>query len=367
MKILHIITGLHRGGAEIMLYKLQYGLRNSSFNQSVISFSCETSLSKDIRNLGVPVYSFDIKKDLSSCFKILPILFLIIKIRPNLIQGWMYHGNIVASISKIFLSNILVNWNVRQSLIDISKEKKFTKFIIKLSAFFSSTVDRIVYNSTFSAETHEDIGFNKNKTTIIYNGFDIEKFIPNSNKEDIRQHYGIDSDKFLVGMIARYHPMKDHTNMINAAIILLNRKTRNYHFMFVGEGVKNIIDEIPEKHQRNFSLVNAVLEVEKILPIFDINVLSSWNEGFPNVIGEAMACGIPCIATDVGESRYIIGQTGFVVPPKNPESLAEAIDRYFELENEEKNNLSKIARQRVVNTYSLDKICKEYDNLYRAK
>lgn len=161
--------------------------------------------------------------------------------------------------------------------------------------------------------------------------------------------------------------MKDHTNMINAAIILLNRKTRNYHFMFVGEGVKNIIDEIPEKHQRNFSLVNAVLEVEKILPIFDINVLSSWNEGFPNVIGEAMACGIPCIATDVGESRYIIGQTGFVVPPKNPESLAEAIDRYFELENEEKNNLSKIARQRVVNTYSLDKICKEYDNLYRAK
>jgi glycosyltransferase involved in cell wall biosynthesis len=222
-KIVHIITGLGTGGSETMLYKLVSGSDRQRFSHSVISMIDEGTLGNKMKALGVPVYALDMKRLIHSPAAMLRLLRMIRTIQPDIIQGWMYHGNLLSLIaSKLTTRRVYVMWNIRQSLYSLSYEKRLTRLIIKCGALLSGQVTRILYNSTTNSKHHKAFGYCDDNGIVIPNGFNIDIFVPSDERRrTVRSVLGFDSDTLLIGLIGRYHPMKDHSTFLKAASMLL--------------------------------------------------------------------------------------------------------------------------------------------------
>jgi len=284
----------------------------------------------------------------------------------------MYHGNLVASIASWFCTNNPpVVWNVRQSLYDLEHERPLTRWVIRANALFSARTDAIIYNSRVSARQHEEFGFDTSRTRIIPNGFNAQVFRPNEHaRADIRRELNVADDAILIGLIGRYHPMKDHRNFLNAAA-LLGKDFPNVRFLLAGHEV-NVGNSALSKVIKALGLSGRVFllgerkDIPQLNVALDIASSSSWAEGFANVVGEAMSCGVPCVVTDVGDSAWIIGDTGRVVPPRNPEALAMAWGALIALGRDGRQALGACARQRVIAYFSLEAVVQQYEDLYES-
>jgi glycosyltransferase involved in cell wall biosynthesis len=284
----------------------------------------------------------------------------------------MYHGNLAASIAGWFsCGNPPVVWNVRQSLYDIKHERPLTRWVIRANALLSSRADAIVYNSRTSACQHERFRFDASRTRIIPNGFDTEVFRPDEHaRGDIRRELGLSDDAILIGMIGRYHPMKDHRNFLNAAG-LLGKECPDVLFLLAGNEVDagnsalGAIIEALGLEGRVF-LLGERSDIPQLNATLDIATCSSWSEGFANVIGEAMSCGVPCVVTDVGDSSLIVGDTGRVVQPRDPEALAKAWHELIALGGYGRHELGERARNRVIECFSLVAVVRQYQDLYES-
>jgi glycosyltransferase involved in cell wall biosynthesis len=292
-------------------------------------------------------------------------------IRPRLIQGWMHHGNLAATLAAAMLRpKPPVLWNVRHSLIDIAHEKPGTQAVLRILAALSSRPSAIVYNSAVAAHQYAEFGFNPARATIISNGFDCERFRPSPlAAHALRRRFAIQDDVAVVGMVTRCHPMKDPENLA-AAVRRVREAGRDVHLLFVGPGyerapedlVKTIRSSLPENR---VTLAPERHDLPTWLPGLDVLALpSAWGEGFPNILGEAMACGVPCVATDVGDSARILGDAGRIVPPRDPARLASAILELLELGADGREKLGQAARRRVIRLFSLGQIVSEYEALY---
>jgi glycosyltransferase involved in cell wall biosynthesis len=370
IKIVHVITGLGIGGAEMMLYKILSGSDRQRFSHSVISMLDEGSIGKKIKALGIPVYTLGMKRSIPSPASILRLTIMVRSIQPNIIQGWMYHGNLLSLIaSKPIKRRIPVIWNVRQSLYSLSHEKPMTRMVIRCGALLSRYATRIFYNSSTGAGHHEKIGFNSKKSIIIPNGFDSDVFAPSEVARcSVRKELGLDADTLLIGLIARYAAMKDHRTFLKAAA-LLHKKHPEVHFLLVGSDVtpqnEFLMSLINEGGLvDNIHLLGERHDIPQLTAALDCAALSSFAEGFPNVVGEAMSCGVPCVVTDVGDTAWLVDDTGIVVPPREPEALARAMEGLVEMETEERKSLGKRARQRIVEHFSLHLALGKYEQLY---
>lgn len=370
-EIVHIITGLNTGGAEMMLYKLLSASDRTIIEPIVISLlPCETPIASKIKGLGIKVHSLNISKNLK-LIKGLLELNRILKIEQvDLIQGWMYHGNFLAYlVHKKMDKKCVLTWNIRQSLYDINKEKKLTKHIIKINAKLSKKTNKIIFNSYTSMEQHQNSGFDCKKSIIIANGFELENYRYNEEtRQKYRDKYKIISGERVIGMVARYHPMKDHANFVRAASALLS-KTSKIKFILVGKGINwdnlelaTLINDLGLRD--SFILIDEVENISELMSMFDMYTLTSWAEAFPNVLGEAMLCERVCVTTDVGDAAHVVGETGFVVESANHNALADAWLKVLNMTELEREELGKLARQRIVSNYSLVDICKQYDDLY---
>ena len=366
-RVIFLITGLTTGGAEMMLLKLCSRLDRCRIAPSVISLSDKGVIGSRIEALGIPVHTLDMRRSRPSLAGLLRLRKLVSTLRPNLIQGWMYHGNLAASLAA---GSKPVVWGIRQSLYGLEKERVLTRWVIRLGAIISCSSRAIVYNSRTSARQHEQFGFDTSRTLIIPNGFDTEVFRPDENaRADIRRELGLSDDVILIGLIGRYHPMKDHRSFLNAAA-LLGKEFSDVHFLLAGCEVATgnpalgaMIAEF-ELGDRVF-LLGERKDIPRLNGALDIaSSASAWGEGFANVIGEAMSCGVPCVVTDVGDSAWIIGDTGRVVPPRNPEALATAWKNLIALGREGRQVLGMCARQRVIENFSLGAVVKQYEDLY---
>ena len=372
MKILYIISGLSTGGAEMMLYKLLSVIERGTFEPVVISLTDYGSLGNNIKNLNISVYKMEMNAGFPNPFKVWRFIKLIRKINPELIQGWMYHGNLAALLAKWFLSNrVSLLWNIRHTPDDLKKEKRLTALVIRLGAKFSWYPDRIIYNSNVSEKKHELLGYNNQKKMIIPNGFDCEQFKPLDNaKTKLRHSLGLKKDTLLIGLVARYHIMKDHVTFLHSAG-KLNKAYPEIHFVLVGQGVdKNnhllikLIEDL--KITKNVHLLGKRMDVDEITAGLDMACSSSsWGESFSNAIGEAMACGIPCIVTDVGDSAWIVGETGIVVKPGDRNAFTDAMTKLIEMSSEERLVLGKLARNRIIKHFSLNLVAKQYEDMYQ--
>ena len=372
MKIIHIITGLSIGGAEMMLYKLLSRTDKQNISPIVISMGDKDGeLRERIEALDIPVYSLAIKR--SSFFslnRLLKLIRLTRELKPDIIQGWMYHGNLVAILVSIFAAgHPAVAWNIRHSLYDLRYEKRSTRLVIQLNRLFSHWPKTIIYNSNISRKQHETFGFNSRRSQMIPNGIEPQKIgLSFERIQNIRSSLNIPIPAIVVGHVARFHPMKDHQGFLQAAVGIA-QKHLEVHFVLVGRDIKLqnevLANLIPSEMNNRFHLLGERNDVPELLGAIDLFCLSSaWGEGWPNVIGEAMAAGVPCVATDVGDSRVILGETGIVVPPRDPAALTAGIERLIMMTPEQRRSLGEAARSRIKDHYNLDLIVDQYASLY---
>jgi glycosyltransferase involved in cell wall biosynthesis len=369
--LMHVITGLSTGGAEMMLFKLLTLAKRGSCGAVVVSLMDGGTIGRRINALGVPVVTLGMRRGMPDPFALIRLARAVRRIRPIAIQGWMYHGNLAATLAARCTSDkIPVFWNIRQSLYEIRKERSITRLTIRLGSWLSSIPEKIIYNSKISALQHEAMGYKPEKSIVIPNGFDLQEFRPDSRiRQQIRRELGVPNDAVAIGLVARWHPMKDHANFLGAASLLLQQDP-HVHFVLVGKGSTKNNGEVWKLASKlspfdNIHLLGERRDIPDILASLDIATSSSaWGEGFPNVVGEAMACGVPCVVTDVGDSAVIVGETGLVVPPRAPADLATAWMKMIVFGREIRQRLGLAARQRVAENFALDVIFREYQALY---
>jgi len=370
-RILHIITDLGVGGAEAMLLKLTTHHDRQQFTHAVISLMNMGAIGERLQADGIEVHVLGCQRGLPSWRDIRRLVDLTKQLRPDVIQGWMYHGNLAAWLARRFSpGRPPLIWGIRQSLDRLGDEKWLTRAVILVNALLSRRVDAVVYNAQRSRAQHAAIGLSGRSVQVIANGFDTHLFSPSAaDRMAVRQTLQLADDALLVGLIGRFHPMKDHQGFLQAAADVV-RQHGEVHFLLAGEGMdwdNPALAGWIGQHElaAHVHLLGRRQDIPRLTAALDIAVsASARNEGFANVIGEAMSCAVPCVVTDVGDSAWIVGGTGKVVPPGNPQKLAEAICALVMMGPEKRQQLGTLSRERAVAEFSIQQAVTRFEALY---
>lgn len=373
IKIMHVITGLSTGGAETMLCKLLSGMDKSRFNCTVVSLTEKGPLTGKITAMGIPVEAVNMRRGVPDPRGVWKLKSLIRKQKPDIVQTWMYHSDLIGGISSRLAGHIPVIWNIRQSNLDPGASKKTTRLTARACAMLSGLIpEKIICCSESSRQVHAGLGYDESKMIIIPNGFDLKAFRHDENARiSVRKELGISADSLLLGMVARFDPQKDHATFVRAAEKITGSGSDAY-FVLCGKDV-NWYNEVLSGWIRDaglserFFLLGPRTDIPRLTAAMDVACLSSaFGEGFPNILGEAMACGVPCVATDIGDSAEIVGDTGRIVPAKNPEAFARACRALLDSGPAERARLGSRARKRIADTFELSKIINRYEQLYQS-
>ncbi len=368
--ILHVITTLRTGGAETMLARLLSRMDRTGIDSVVVALREGGSLAQELRGNGITVHFADLSSVPRAPARLVSLLGLVREVRPNLIQGWMYHGNLVAEMARA-LSGLATHsvWNIRHSLHNLRCTRRTTVSLIRVLARFSSRPACIVYNSHTSARQHEAIGYSRERTAVVPNGFDCDLFRPDAAARlAVRRELGVSDGALLVGLVARYHPVKDHANFF-AAAARLSRILPDAHFVLAGDQLSTDNGELMSQISRagiadRVHTLGERTDTHRLNAAMDVATCCSLAESFPNVVGEAMACGVPCVVTDVGDSARIVGNSGLVVPAGDAEALCGAWASLLSAGAAVRRGLGDTARQRIVDLYSLGSVVAAYEELY---
>ncbi len=368
IRILHIITSLDTGGAENILYRLVSGMDCRNFTNAVVCLGNQGKIGEKILKSGIQTNVLGIHPARPNPLALKKLYHLLDEFKPDIIQGWMYHGNLVAQLAARRARTPFV-WNIRQSLPSLSEEKFVTSIMIRLGAFFSYAPSRIIYNAFTSALHHEAIGYRREKRLLIPNGFDTEAFSPSFQaRESVRKELDIPIESFLIGLIARYHPVKDHKTFFKAWKIF-NQKFPEVHFVLAGKGISIENQELDaflrQNSKKNFiHLLGEREDIPRITASLDIATCCSKAEALSNSIGEAMSCAVPCVATNVGDLSDLVSQTGLIIDKQDHEALAKAWEHIYSMPLEQRQQLGKNARERILSHYSLSQSIHQYSSLY---
>lgn len=362
MKIIHVINSLNCGGAENMLFKLIKYSDKEKYYHEIISLLPRGHLSEDFETLQVKTHYLNISKK-----NIIKSLFIAKKIIKNfdIISTWLYYSDFFGFLITRFTNKKLI-WNIRHSNLSKEANKKKSLLLIRTNAFFSRFVDKITYNSEIALENHKKIGYSNRNSIIIPNGFELDKFKYNEQyRKYYRNKYNIsEKDKILI-TVGRWDIQKDYYTLLKALNKL--KEKINFKIIICGTGLdynnKNLMKLIKKyKLDKNIILLGRRNDINKILSVADLYVSSSLGESFSNSIGEAMACGLHVVATDVGNNRELINNCGFIVEPKNEEELSKAIELFFK----NKNNLNN-PREHIFSHFEIKKIIKHIEGVLYEK
>jgi glycosyltransferase involved in cell wall biosynthesis len=372
VRILHIITTLAHGGAQSVLMQLLEGWEDRSDQQMVISLMGRAQLSAKIEALKIPVDHIRLHPGKLQPIKLLKLIRIIRTYKPDVIQTWLYHSDLLGSIAARLAGNMPIVWGVHHTTTDWKSVGLSTWIVVRLLSRLSTYVPSIIVccsQSTF--QEHVALGYPREKMAVIPNGIDINRFRPNKSARTLlRKELSLSNNTKLIGMFARYHPQKDHLTFLQAAGILV-KLNPNVHYVLAGEGVdisnNDMRAQISEQGlEDNIHLLGSRNDIPLLAAGIDIATLSSsFGEALPQVIGEAMACGIPCVATNIGDTAVLVGNGGIIVQPKDPQDLADAWQSILELSNEQYRRLSNLACERIVEFYNSRDMIREYKSIYR--
>lgn len=372
LKIVHVINDLSIGGAEMMLFKLLSTVDKRRFNSTVISLGRRSKLDARIEALNIPVLNVDIKLgNVPTPRQVWRLLTTMRGLKPDLIQGWMYHGSLAAHLcASIVARGAPELWTIHSCNNDLTLEKRLTSAIIRLCGRLSASPAKIIYVSESSRLQHEAMGYCREKSQVITNGFDVSQFAPSAQaRAAVRAELGMREDQFLIGLVGRFHPMKDHVNFLRAAS-LLSEDNHAARFLLVGRKVDNGNQTVRRllgkwNLEGRVHLLGERADTHTLIAALDVcSLSSSYGESFPLVVGEAMACGVPCVVTDVGDAAKLVGATGLVVPPRNPEALAHAWRELMRLGPSGRAQLGEAARERVRENFLLAPVTAQYESLW---
>lgn len=372
MKIVHIINCLDTGGAETMLLRLLSRIDRARFEPEVISLTDLGEIAGRLNEYEIPVRALGLRRNdvIYSPFSILRLSGWLRQYEAALVQTWMYHSNVIGGLATKLSGRRPLIWSIRQTNVDLASVRLRTSMIAKGAALLSKSLpDHILYNSHVSRRAHVALGYVDDRASVIANGFDLEVFKPDPAARDaVRQELRLDADAPLVGLVARYDPQKDHATFV-AAAGLLHRRHPAAHFLLAGLGVDSsntqLLSAIADASiMDRCHLLGHRSDLSHLMAALDIACSSSTGEGFPNAVGEAMACGVPCIVTDVGDSALLVGDTGRVVLPERPQVLAREIASILSMSDDTRRSLGQSARDRIGANFSLNAIATEYQELW---
>lgn len=369
-KITFVITGLGTGGAEMMLYKLLQHMDRCRFAPTVISLSTHGEIGPRIEALGVPVHALGLRSNRPDPLKFLSLVCLLRRIRPDLVQTWMYHADFLGGLAARLAGCGQVVWGLRNSDLAQDGSARLTSWVMRTCARLSSWLPlRIVSCSARARDIHVAAGYRADRFLVIPNGFDLTRFGPDSEARlSVRSELGWPAHAPLIGLIGRDDPQKNHAGFFLAAKQVL-AQLPTARFVLAGTDVDEdnaVLQAVIDGHGLTgcVRLLGRRDDVPRLMAALDVLVSSSHGEAFPNVLGEAMACGVPCAVTDVGDSALIVGDTGRVVAAGDMPGLAGAIMALLRLPAEEKATLGQRARTRVEEHYDIGHVVRLYENLY---
>lgn len=370
IRIHYLITGLNTGGAELMLLRLIEGLDRRRFSPSVVSMTDLGAVSQRFRDLGVSCSSLEMKPGVLSMFELRSFVRTLRAARPDVLHTWMYHADLFGGIAAWQAGGIPSIWCVRNGTLD-KTTKLQTRLVVRACALLSSVLPRrIVICSEAARQVHEQLGYDARAIRVIPNGFDIACFSPSAPvRARVRKALGIPADVPVVSHIARFDPQKDHISFIQCCKKILDA-VPTAHILMCGQDITWDNEAIGGAvlavglPREQVHLLGRRADVADLLRAVDVSSSSSYGESFPNVLAEAMACGVPCAATDVGDSAYIVGNAGRIVPPRDPAALASAIVELLRMTRDERHALGLSARGRVEKMFNMPDIVARYEALY---
>jgi len=362
--ILHLITGLETGGAEGMLARLVTRTDRSHFRSVVVSMTDTGTVGPIIAGAGLPVEALGIRRGMIDPRGVTRLIGLLRRYRPDIVQTWLYHADLLGLIAHRLGYAPRLAWNIRCS------DMAGPGFVRAILSRFSALPDRVIINSLAGRRFHESIGYHPRRWDHIPNGYDTAMLRPDETaRSRSRAALGLDPSAIVIGMAARYHPMKDHAAFLAAAARQAAARP-DIVFVLLGAGTepanRDLVRAI-EAHglMPRLRLLGERADMNAVYPALDIATLTSaFGEGFPNVLAEAMACGVPCVATDSGDAAEILGEFGIIVPPRDPQALAEGWQRMIALGPEGRRALGTRARARIVDNYDLDQVVPRFEALY---
>jgi len=371
-KIVHVITGLTTGGAEMSLLRLLGRIDPLRFSSEVVSLGDEGALGARIRSLGIPVLALNLEPGRPSPAALLKLVRHIRVARPAVVQTWMYHADLIGGMAARLAGRYPVAWGIHNWNLTPEATRRSTVMTARACAWTSRWLpDRIVCVSEASRRVHEAFGYAADKMLVIPNGFDLGAFKPDTRgRQELRRELAVPEAAPLIGRIGRFDPQKDYRNFVDAAARIHARRPEA-HFVLCGDGIdwenRELAGWIDAAGVRErFRLLGPRDDVPRLLAALDLACSSSLGEAFPLVVGEAMAAGVPCVVTDVGDSARLVGETGRVVPPRNSEELALACLDLVDLAPDERQRLGMIARSRIEHKFSLARTVGRYQDLYEG-
>lgn len=360
-KILHLITSLDRGGAQTMLVRLVTRLDPRRFESVVVSLVSDGPVAAELRAGGIPVVELGMRRGVPSLPGYLRLKALVRRERPVLIDSWLYHADLLATLA---VGSVPVAWNLRLSSIEGELKRRRLKILRRVLAWLSRRPAVIVTNSKAGKSLHAALGYRPARWEVIANGFDLETFRPGATRRlEARREMGVRDADTVIGMVARVNGMKDHATFLAAAATIAERRPGT-RFVLIGAGTEKLA--MPPALAGSATALGERGDVARLLPGLNVMVLASVGEGFPNAVGEAMACAVPCVASDVGDVREIIGETGDVVPPQDPAALASSVLSLLARGPDGLARLGALARERIRAHYSLEAVVRRYEQLFET-
>jgi glycosyltransferase involved in cell wall biosynthesis len=338
----------------------------------VLCLSGPGSLEPRIAALGVPVTNLGMAPGLLAFLKCPSLKRAIKTANPDIVQSWMYHANLMGGLALGLRSSPPLVWGLRQSNLDRVRSKKLTILVAQLGAWLSRwAAERIICVSGSVRDVHVAMGYDAAKSMVIPNGFDADQFQPDPGaRGDVRAELAVDAQAILVGLVARFDPQKDHGTFFAAARMVVDHHP-NTVFVLCGEQVDHTNQELNRMIREaglgeNVRILGRHADIARVTASLDIAVSSSaFGEGFSNTLGEALCCGVPAVATDVGDSGVIVADAGLVVAPEDAPALAAAIGQLIALGADERRKLGALGRQRMIRDYAIAAIAQRYRELYQ--
>jgi glycosyltransferase involved in cell wall biosynthesis len=354
--MLHVISGLGMGGAERNLVQIVGELNRQSVRQQVICIGERGLLADAIEAHGGSVVALGIRSKIQAVGGMLRLARLIEQFKPAMIQGWMYHGNLLAALAHRLArgrTGRQVIWNLRASNVQERQHRQMLRWTAQISHW----PDVIIANSQEGARFHLANGYKPRRLEVIANGIDTERFRPDAViRAQVRSELGIAPDAVVAIHVARVNPMKDHPLVISAAA-----SAPQMHFILVGKDTQSL------KLPANARALGLRTDVDRLYAACDVVVsTSAYAEGFSNAIAEGMSAGLIPIATDVGDARLIVGETGTIIRPHGRSDFVRALVAEATRDATERSQRGLQARQRIVDHFGLARALEAYSGLYAS-
>lgn len=369
LRVMHLITGLSTGGAETMLAKLVMRMDRKRFRPVVVSMTGAGAVGSEIMAAGIDVLDLEMRRGVPNPMALVRLLRLLRRERPHVVMTWLYHADLLGMIAAALGASVRLIWNLRCSTVEPEYYRGLSGSMLGILARRSRVPVAVVVNSRAGRDAHTALGYAPRQWHLIPNGFDLSRFRPDADARiSVRDELSLPPDAPLVGFVARYEPVKDHASFLKAAARARELRPE-LHFVLVGSDVDSanrslnlLVRDLGLSG--NLHMLGRRSDVPRLTAAFDIACSTSLGEGFPNILGEAMACGVPPVVTDVGDCAAIVGEAGKIVPSGDPAAMADAWLEILALTPEQRRTLGQAARHRVKMNFDLDSIVARYENLF---